>query len=136
MESFDDPVLERYGRSPRWPLYTIAAILLVATVVSSAYLYRQRQQTRELAATNQNLSASLVQLQNQLVVLNQRMDELRTPITPVAVVSRSQAAKARPARVSQAPTPRPPRDDPRFKEIQGRLSDQQEQLASTRDDLN
>jgi hypothetical protein len=138
MQAFDEPEREYFGRSPRWPLYTIVAILLVATVLSSAYLYRERQQARELAATNQTLSASLVQVQNQLMTLNQRiqqMDEAAPAPPRAAAVTRPRPAKARPA-PTKAAKPRASQDDPRFKEIQGQLSEQQKQLASTREDLS
>ncbi|MCU1335697.1 MAG: hypothetical protein JWO19_1278 [Bryobacterales bacterium] len=136
MEVFEEPVQDYYVEPPRWPLYTIVGLLLVATGLSLAYLYRERQQTRELAATNHTLSASLVQLQNQLMVLNQKMDEVRTERQPAAAVIRSQPVKARSARASKTPPQRVAREDPRFKELRGQLSDQQKQLASTRDDLN
>ena len=137
MEAFDES--DRfYARGPRWPLYVIAGILLAATVLSSAYLYRERQQTRELNATNQSLSASLVQMQNQLMILNQRIQQMDTeePARPAAVVARPRPAKARPAAATKAAKPRASQEDPRFKELQGQLSDQQKQLASTREDLS
>jgi hypothetical protein len=115
------------------------AILLVATVLSSAYLYRERQQSRELANANQTLSASLVQMQNQLMVLNQKiqqMDETEPARVPAATVSRPRPAKARPASAPKAAKPRAAQDDPRFKELQGQLSDQQKEIASTREDLS
>jgi chromosome segregation ATPase len=139
MQAFDEPESEYYGRGPKWPLYTIVAILLVATVLSSAYLYRERQQARELAATNQTLSASLVQMQNQLMTLNQRIqqaEEAAPARLPEAVATRPRPAKARPAAASKAAKPRASQDDPRFKELQGQLSEQQKQLASTREDLS
>ena len=136
MEPVDRDVRHESGSRPSWPVYLLAAILGGAALISSAYLYREKRQTQELAATNQVLSTTLVQLQSRVQDLNQRMDELKSPPAASAPVARPQPAKPRPANGSKAAVKRAaPRDDPRFRELQGQLSDQQKQLASTREDL-
>ena len=120
-----------------WPVNLLVAVLAATALLSGAYLYRERRQTQDLAATNQTLSSNVLQLQNRLQDLTQRMEELKSAPPVVVPAARVQPAKARPAKASRAAAPRtPPRDDPRFQELQGQLSDQQKQLASTREDLN
>jgi hypothetical protein len=137
MEPVDRDVRRASSSHPSWPVYLLAAILGGAALISSAYLYREKRQTQELAATNQVLSTTLVQLQGRVQDLNQRMDELKSAPVAAAPVARAQPAKPRAVKASKAAAPRtPPRDDPRFRELQGQLSDQQKQLASTREDLD
>ena len=139
MEPDDRPVHE--SSRPSWPVYLVVAVLAGAALISSAYLYREKRQTRELAATNQTLSMTLAQLQNRIQDLTQRVDEFNSPAV-VAPVARAQTANPRPApkaakaAVSRTPRRTPAPDDPRFKELQGQLSDQQKALASTRQDLD
>jgi uncharacterized coiled-coil protein SlyX len=113
---------------PHWHVNLLIGVLAGAALLSGAYLYREKRQAQDLAATNQVLSATVSQLQNRLQDLTQRMDDLKA--TPVV--------KVRPAKASVAPKSKAvgPKNDPRFKELEGRLSEQQKQLASTRDDLN
>jgi peptidoglycan hydrolase CwlO-like protein len=140
METADRPV--HVSSRPSWPVYLLVAVLAGAALISSAYLYREKRQTQELAATNQTLSTTLAQLQNRIQDLTQRVNEFKSsPVVATAPIARTQPAKAHPAKASKLASPRtthqtPPRDDPRFKELQGQLSDQQKQLASTKEDLD
>jgi hypothetical protein len=141
MEPVDQPVRHESRPNPNWPVYLLVVVLAGAALISSAYLYREKQHGQDLAATNQALSTTLVQLQNRLQDLTQRMDEQKSaPVAAIRTV-RPPAAKARLAKASKTaaqrmPRQAPPRDDPRFQELQGQLSDQQKQLAATREDLN
>jgi hypothetical protein len=138
MESVD-PRQEPHSESgTKWPIYVLIVILAAATVVTAGYLYHEKQQNQELAVTNQTMGASLIQLRNELQAVR---DQLNTPPPPpparVSVVEPKQAkaTKARPAK-SVRSTPRPTKDVPSFKQIQGQLSDQQKALASAREDLD
>ncbi|MBZ5633841.1 MAG: hypothetical protein LAO55_12030 [Acidobacteriia bacterium] len=136
MEPVDRPVQHESGPHPSWPVYLLVTVLAGAALISWAYFYREKRQVQELAATNQTLNATLVQFQNRLQDLTQRMDEVKSAPVVAAPVAR-QPAKARPAKASKATAQRTaPRDDPRFLELKGQLSDQQTELASTREDLN
>jgi septal ring factor EnvC (AmiA/AmiB activator) len=118
-------------------LYSLAALLLCATAVSLWYLSRERQQAHDLAATNQALSASLTQVETQLQSVTDRLNSLSAH-RPAAVGAQAPPrpkAKSSVATAKRAPAVRPA-DDSRFKEIQGRLSDQEKQIASARDDLS
>jgi len=141
MESADGPV--RVSSRKSWPVYLLVAVLAGAALISSAYLYREKRQTQELTATNQTLSTTLAGLQNRIQDLTERVNEFKSsPAVAAAPVARVQPVKAHPAKASEVKASRvgasrtPPRDDPRFKELQGQLSDQQKQLASTREDLD
>jgi septal ring factor EnvC (AmiA/AmiB activator) len=118
-------------------LYSLAALLLCATAVSLWYISRERQQTHDLTATNQALSASLTQVETQLQSVTDRLNSLSAH-RPDAVGTQAPPRprpKSRVAVAKRAPAVRPA-DDSRFKEIQGRLSDQEKQIASARDDLS
>ena len=137
MESSDRPV--PVSSRPSGPVYILMGVLACAALIATAYLYREKRQTQELTATNQSLSTTLAQLQNRIQDLTQRVDEMKSAPAIAAPVATVQPRPAK-AAVAKAPRPAarrtPPREDPRFKELQGQLSEQQKQLASTRDDLN
>ena len=136
MEPVDQPARHTSSAHPSWPIYLLVAVLAGAALISSAYLYRERQHGQELATTNLALSTTLEQLQNRLQDLTQRIDKVSAPALAIPV-AQPQPAKARPAKTSKAAAQRSvPRDDPRFQELKGQLSDQQKELASTREDLN
>jgi hypothetical protein len=116
-------------------LYTLVAILLCAIGISMSYLSRERQQTRELVAANQGLSTSLTQVQTELQTVTDRLNHL-SPNRPGATGGEAALrprAKARVVAAKRAPVA--PKDDPRLKQIQNRLSDQEKQIASAREDL-
>jgi len=137
MEPVDRPERSVSGARPGWPVYLLVVALAGAALISGAYLYRERRQTEELTATNRSLNATLVQFENRLQDLTQRLDERKVAPAAVAPVTRSQPAqptRSRPAKAAAKRTA--PRDDPRFQELKGQLSDQQKELATTREDLN
>jgi hypothetical protein len=106
---------------PHWHVNLLIGVLAGAALLSGAYLYREKRQAQDLAATNQVLSATVSQLQNRLQDLTQRMDDLKA--TPVV--------KVRPAKASVAPKSKAvgPKNDPRFKELEGRS------IARTHEDV-
>jgi hypothetical protein len=140
MESVDRSEQRVSGGRPGWPVYLLVIVFAGAALISGAYLYRERRQTEELTATNRSLNATLVQFESRLQDLTQRLDERKVapaPVAPVAPVTRSQPAQPTRNRPVKAAAKRTaPRDDPRFQELKGQLSDQQKELASTREDLN
>jgi len=121
----------------RWPIYGLVVVLAGAAVISTSYLYYEKQHDRELETTNQSLSTSMTQLQNDLQAVKGQLSDLSTPRPPAPLTTPAQppAVKAR-AKAPIHAKRTPPPDDPRFKEIQTQLSDQQQQLASTREDLD
>jgi len=118
-------------------LYGLIAVLVCATGISMGYVSRERQQTRDLAATNQSLSTSLTQVQTELQSVTDRLNGLSAPrsVPPSAKEARSQPTpKARVAAAKRVPAAKT-KDDPRWEQFQNQLSDQQQQLASTREEL-
>jgi hypothetical protein len=91
----------------------------------------------ELAVTNQTLTASVTQLQEQLQSVTDRLTrrieaENAAKAAPPAAPAARQARKAASKQVAEAAPPK----DPRFDRLQGQLADQQKALASTREDLD
>jgi len=128
-------------RDSKWPVYLLIVVLSAATVVSAGYLYHQKQENQELASTNQALGASLIQLRSEIQAMR---EQINTPPTPVRAAAfetsttrekQPAPAKARPVKTARAAQPAKPKDDPRFNQLQGQLTDQQKLLASTREDL-
>lgn len=142
MEPVDRPVRIVSRPRPAWPLYLLVVVLAGAALISGAYLYRERRQAEELAATNRSLNATLVQFQTKLQDLSQRLDERADAPVPITAVTQSRPATSRPVKASKTVAEKTtvkrtvPRDDPRFQELKGQLSEQQKELASTREDLN
>jgi hypothetical protein len=115
-----------------WPVYLLTIALLAAVTAGYVYVSHQRQQTRDLAAANHSLTTSLIQVQDQLQSVNQRLSDLLSRTTPPRVPSRARGT----ARVRQPGEARTVRDDPRFGNIQNQLSEHQKQIASARDDID
>lgn len=122
--------------SSNWGFRALIAVVICVTAgMGIWYLANQRQQIRELGSTNQALSASLTHVQSELQSVTEKLNERVNPprIAPApaeAVQQRPRATKARTAAAKRQA------DDPRWKQIQGKLSDQEKQIASTRDDLD
>ena len=123
---------ERAVQRSNWPMYLLATALVVAIATGYVYTSRQRQQTRDLAAANHSLTTSLIQVQDQLQSVNQRLTDLLARTPPPRVSSRVQGA----ARARRAGESGVIRDDPRFGKIQNQLDEHQKQLANERDDLD
>ncbi len=102
-----------------------------------AYVARERRQTRELTTTNQALSTSLTQVQTELQSVTDRLNRLSETRPAVAATEPPSRPRAR-ARVVAAKRAAvvKPKDDSRLDQIQGQLSDQGKQIASTREDLD
>jgi hypothetical protein len=119
----------------KWPIYVLIVVLAAATVVTAGYLYHEKQQNQELTSTNQSLGATLSQLKSELDLVKDHL-AAQPPARATAVQEKQpQPAKARSAKSARA-NAQPPKDDPRFGQLQGQLSDQQKLLASAREDLD
>jgi hypothetical protein len=103
------------------------AILVVAAAV---YGFHERHQANRLAAQNGQIVTALNDTRGQVDALNTKLNELST----------QHAAKATPApaatliRAHRA-SKRVRHEDPRWKQIQTQLSEQQKQIDATRQDL-
>jgi hypothetical protein len=146
MESHEEMPRQSITISNRWGLTALVlALVLCATAGASLfYFVREHRQARDLAATNQALSANLAQMQSQLQALSEKFNAL-TAASQAPAPSRSMSVSSRPPAMSKRAharaatrrlaSRRKPADDPRFNQMQQQLSDQQKQLASTREDV-
>jgi uncharacterized membrane-anchored protein YhcB (DUF1043 family) len=130
MHPEDEPVsTENRSTRPKhvWPI--LAAVL--AVVIGLGYGVRERERSRELANSQQAMSDRMSQLQNQLQEMTDRVSSL--------VAAQQQAARERAA--TPAPTRKPAAaraavarrepDDPRWKKVEGQLSENADKIAST-----
>lgn len=115
-----------------WPMLLLTIALIAAITIGYVYVSRQREQSRNLAAANQNLTASLAKVQNQLQSVNQRLSDLLERKTPPPAPARGHGSpRARTAREGRVV-----RHDPLLGAIQNQLSEQQRQIASARQDID
>jgi DNA repair exonuclease SbcCD ATPase subunit len=110
--------------------------------ISTFYFVREHRQSQQLATSNQALIANLNQVQGQVQALTEKLNSLPAAQSAPATLTESVSPRPLPVapRVHKKPVHRtvahqPPADDPRWNQVQGQLSDQQKQLASTREEM-
>lgn len=136
------------------PSALLAWMLLLTCVATFGALesWRDRQRARELDANRDQFNAALGQAQNEIRELRAKLDALgakpmpatgkATPVAGrrVAAASIPGAARTSGRIIVVGPeTPKPvtrPAEDPRWKQMQARLSEQEKEIANTREDLN
>ena len=130
--------------SPRGRVLGGGLVLLVLLLIgTSAYaivdLTREHRHAQELTVANQGLNDSLVQLRSQLQSVSARLNSLTTtppPIPPAATAPATRVPTQKRRRAAVAPSVvRTTVADPRWQQMQGRLADQQKEIASTRQEL-
>jgi len=116
----------------RWGIGIAVLVLCVVAGISLAYVSRERRQLNDLNATNQSLSSSIAQLKSEMRVMADKLSQPPpAPATPARVISEGASRpSSQPRTVARATA------DPRFRQMQARLADQEKQLSSTREDLN
>ena len=122
-----DETLQQGSANSRRGLWLAVLALACVTVFSVAYVAREQSHVRELAASRDELSAALNQARSQVDALTTKVDALS------AAQQRASAPARRTRTASNAGATRPV-DDPRWKQVQERLSEQQQQIASTREE--
>ncbi len=128
------PLREPIRPRSNWLVYFLAIALIVAVAVGYVYVSGERQQSRDLAAANRGLVASLAQVQTQLQSMNQRMIDLAaSTAAPPAPASAPVQDRPRVRTVRQA---RVVRNDEGLGRIRNQLSEQQRQIASAREDIS
>ncbi len=134
-----------------WGLPAAIVALGGISLYSLVSLGHERSRSRELAASNQALSASLRQVQTQLQALADKPSPLETPPPPPVTAMVPVGAEApvvpaapppepvhravarpKPRPVTRQSTPRRNPDDERFRQLQADLADQQKQIADAR----
>jgi hypothetical protein len=120
----------------RWGLIVVVAVLCCAVGFGGFYLVREHKQAQDLAANNLKLATALSLVQSQLAAVSDKLSALNAPPAQTAASARPSAMPARThAKTKRRMTVRRASDDPRWKQVQGDLAEQQKQLASTREDL-
>src|SRR5437879_4140187 len=145
MESHEEMPRQTITISNRWGLTALVLVLVLCATAGASLFYfvREHRQARDLAATNQTLSANLGQMQSQMQALSEKFNALTaaSPTKPKPMSTSSSRPPAMTKRVRaraathQLAARRKPADDPRFNQMQQQLSEQQKQLASTREDI-
>lgn len=127
----------RWSTTPNWSAVVLVALLCCMAALGGFFLVREHRQTQDLAAGNQKLAASLNQVQSQLAAVADKLNALATapPPAPVAVDRPSPMPEKPRVTSKRRMTAHRAADDPRWKQMQERLSDQQKDLASTRDEV-
>ncbi len=116
--------------------------------ISTFYFVREHKQSQPLATDNQALTANLTQVQGQLQALTEKLNALSAaqsvPAPQSVPAAVTEPATPRPSAmvnlahrkpIHRAAVQQPPADDPRWSQVQGQLSDQQKQLAMTREEM-
>jgi len=127
----------RWSTTPNWSVIVLVVLLCCTVALGGFFLMREHRQAQELAAGNQKLAASLSQVQSQLATVSDKLTALATapPPVPVTVERPSPTPEKRNATAKRRMTARRAADDPRWKQVQAQLSDQQKELASTREEV-
>jgi len=136
--------MERYEDAPRrggllsWVMGVLLLILLGTSVYALMGVARERRHADDLAKSNQALGASLQQMQTALQSVSEKLDAMtvqRTNQHPVAVPARKPRLHTTVGRVTIANNDERP-DDPRWQQMQARITDQDQQIANTRDEVS
>lgn len=106
-------------------------LLLIFVVAAAVYAFHERSLADRLAAQNNQVTTSLNATRGQVDALTAKLNELSAGQASNKAPAGPAATPARPAHRAAAHR----RDDPRWKQIQSQLAEQQRQIDSTRQDL-
>ena len=122
--------VHRENSSLRWGIRIAVLALVVVAGISLAYVSRERRQLNDLNATNQSLSSSIAQMKTEMQVMADKLSQ--PPAAPQTRIISAGASRpnSQPRSVARVTV------DPRFRQMQARLADQEKQLSSTREDLH
>jgi hypothetical protein len=123
-------------------MIALVLFLLAASAYSLVKLRNESTRADDLASTNQSLRDSLRQVQGQLQLVTDRLETLAQPKAPVRAAEQSVKTSSQPRAKNTAAAAKAA-NDPRWKQVQDRISDQQKQIegaqqeiASTREDVD
>lgn len=124
------------------PLWVGLVVVLVIAAAAGAFVVHQQKAANQLTARNEELTASLTQTRGQVQTLS---SELNTFQAQQAERERAEAARRHAAEIRlrqerirrQAAAKKVVhKDDPRWKQVQDQLADNQKAIASTQQDLS
>lgn len=127
----------RWRATSDWGVIVLGLVLCCTVALGGFFLVREHHATQELAAGNQKLAASLSQVQSQLGAVADKLNALAMapPPAPAAVERPSPMPEKLHATTKRRMTARRATEDPRWKQMQTQLADQQKELASTREEV-
>jgi len=116
-----------------------AGVLLCAAVLCLVYVRRERRHADQLSRENAELQASLSQTRSQVADLNTRLNALSAPASTAAPTPAAPKASLksnrRPTAKHTASARAVPAENPRWKQVESELADQQRQISATQQDL-
>lgn len=124
----------------QWLLLAVLALIL-AVVVSVGYVVHQRENTRKLTETNNQLRTEISGMRDQLAGLTAKLNEISKPVVPGPLAPLDEAWSAHPAQASRparrriAASSDPPTVPKWGRAIEQQLARQSKLLASTQQDL-
>ena len=132
-ENYDVPEAPRRNLNPLW---VAVVVFLCVGAVAAAFVIQQQKVANQLSARNEELTASLTQTKGQVQTLSSELNTLQTQ-----QAERERAEKAAALRREQLYRHAPARkvvkkDDPRWKQMQAALAENQKAIASTQQDLD
>jgi hypothetical protein len=115
----------------------IASLLLL--VAALGYAWHERGVSAQLSAQNAQISTTLDQTRNQMDALNSRLNQLSQAHAEQQTDTAQKQSAARPAAVAKSSHKGAHaavrHDDPRWKQFQAKLDEQQKAIDATRQDL-
>lgn len=126
----------RWVTTPNWGVIVVGLVLCCTIILGAIFLVREHRQTQELAAGNQKLATSLSQVQNQLAAVADKLNALATAPPATVTVERPSPMPEKPhANAKRRMTARRATEDPRWKQMQTQIADEQKELAATREEV-
>lgn len=113
-------------RSANRGLVIIAVLLLVGAGLAVGYGYHQQSLANQISAHDQQLNATVSQLQSQSDALTAKLNDMIAAQQAAAAAAQTNANKA---------SGKKPVVDKRYKQLQTQLEDQKKQLKETQDEV-
>ena len=123
------------GRSGRLGMVVVVILLLGMSAYSLGGLVDERRHTQELTASNEFLVESVRHLQNQLQSVSEKLNATAVQIAVPLPASRDQERSSLRGTASSRKAARTT-DDPRSRQMQMRLADQQKEINTARDEAS
>jgi outer membrane murein-binding lipoprotein Lpp len=112
-------------------MFVVAGVSILATCLAIGYGYHQQARVSQLTGQQEQMSATVGQLQGQIETLTGKLNEVSAAQQAAAAA----AAQANTPAAKQAAGKRSSAQNKRLKEIQARIEDQQKQLKDTQDEV-
>lgn len=122
------------GRSTR-PMWVAAIVVLCLAAVAVGFIVDQHKIANRLSARNQELTTSLTQTRGQLDTLGSQLDTLKNQEAAREQAALEQQHRAAVARARYLRSHAVKKDDPRWKQVQAELAQQQKAIDSAQQNL-